>query len=439
MTIFIGSLVVILVLAVGGLLAFAFSRLDQAVTENNAEIEQLGKRYNSATTMGFQIDAQASPEVQIQEARVEAAKLAAALPRGANSRIGWRPEPGGLSATTGLAHDPWTASKIAEFHGWDGAQTGIPAGGVPTAPVPVAAAPAGGGSIELVPGKDYPYIEITDDMPDDEKRKARIANSKAKSAAMKAAKAAGTVGMTAAAVPAAAGAVPTPAAIGVEAPKLIEITDDMPDDEKRKARIANSKAKSAFNKALKAAGIDPKTVEIDEKGNVVMPQGAAAAAPAPAAGAPAVQAAASMPALSVEPPQLIPITDDMSPEDLRKARISNSKAKSAFNKALKAAGIDPSDVEIDENGQIRMVGAAAPAPAAPAPAAAEQPVQTAAAEADGAPDLAALGLTPPELIEITDDMTPDQVREARIANSKAKSAFNKSLKAAGVDPKSVSY
>jgi len=30
----------------------------------------------------------------------------------------------------------------------------------------------------------------------------------------------------------------------------------------RKARIANSKAKSAYKKALKAAGIDPKSVKI---------------------------------------------------------------------------------------------------------------------------------------------------------------------------------
>ena len=43
------------------------------------------------------------------------------------------------------------------------------------------------------------------------------------------------------------------------------------------------------------------------------------------------------------------------------------------------------------------------------------------------------------LVEITDDMSPDEKRQARIANSKAKSAFNKTLKAAGVDPKSVKY
>jgi hypothetical protein len=34
----------------------------------------------------------------------------------------------------------------------------------------------------------------------------------------------------------------------------------------------------------------------------------------------------------------------MDPADMRKARIQNAKAKSAYNKALKAAGIDPSTV-----------------------------------------------------------------------------------------------
>jgi hypothetical protein len=438
MTILIGSIVVVLTFALGGLLAFAFSRLDHAVVDNNAEIERQERSYNPAVTMGFEINAQAAPELQIKEARLEAAKMAAALPRGANSRIGWRPQPGGISASTGLAHDPWTASKIAEFHGWDGAQTGIPAGGVPTAPAPAAAAaPAATGKIELVPGEDYPYIEITDDMPDAEKRKARIANSKAKSAAIKAAKAAGVTSTAAAPAAAAPAAVPSPPA-GIEAPKLIPITDEMPDEEKRKARIANSKAKSAFNKALKAAGIDPKTVEIDDAGNVVMPQ---AAAPQTAAATSAAGTAGTT-AINVEPPQLIEISDDMSPDEVRKARISNSKAKSAFNKALKAAGIDPKDVEIDDNGEVKLVGGASAATPAATPAA-EVPAQQAAPPADtgsdGAPDLAALGLTPPDLIEITDDMSPEQKREARINNSKAKSAFNKALKAAGIDPKSVTY
>ena len=53
-----------------------------------------------------------------------------------------------------------------------------------------------------------------------------------------------------------------PSADGIPKPQMIEITDDMPKDEMRKARISNSKAKSAYKKALKAAGIDPKSVKI---------------------------------------------------------------------------------------------------------------------------------------------------------------------------------
>ena len=438
MTIVIGSMVILLTFAFGALLAFLFTRLDRAVENNYAAIEVEERSYNPALTMGFDINSQAPANEQIAEARKASAKLAAALPRGANAPTRYSEEDG-RSASTDLDHDPWTAAKIAQFHGWDGAQAGIPSGGVPEAgavAMPAAAAPAG--KIKLVPGKDYAYIELTDDMSADEKRKARIANSKAKSAAMKAAKAAGVPAAAAAAPVAAAPAAPT--AVGIEAPKLVELTDDMPADEKRKARIANSKAKSAFNKALKAAGIDPKTVEIDADGNVVMPQGAApaaAAAPAVAAAAPAPQSAA---ALGIEPPQLVTITDDMSADEVRKARIGNSKAKSAFNKALKSAGIDPKTVEIGDDGQIKFAEGAAPATAPPA---ADPPPQAAApaapADASGEIDLASLGIAPPELVEITDDMSPDEKRQARISNSKAKSAFNKALKAAGVDPKSVKY
>ena len=137
MTIVIGSLVIFLTFALGALMAFLFSRLDRAVIDNSAAIELQEKRYNPALTMGYDINSQASPDEQVAEARKEAAKMAAALPRGANSRIGYSEQPGGKSASTGLDHDPWTATKIAEFHGWDGAQTGIPSGGVPVAPVAV--------------------------------------------------------------------------------------------------------------------------------------------------------------------------------------------------------------------------------------------------------------------------------------------------------------
>lgn len=447
MTIIFASVIVILVFVVGALAAWGFKGWSNAVTNTNENIEATGKAYNPALTLGHTINSQASSPEQVKEARKISAKRAAATARGANMRIGYKEDPTLVTASKGLDEDPWTASKIAQFHGWDGAKMGIPAGGVPEQATAAAAAPAAvaGGKIELIPGKDYPVIEITDDMPDAEKRKARIANSKAKSAAMKKAKAAGAAAAPAAGparAPAAAAAAPV--AVGITAPVLLEITDDMPDDEKRKARIANSKAKSAFNKQLKAAGIDPKSVEIDAQGNVVMPQAAGAVAAAAVPAAPAAAQAAGpvdLAAMGITAPELVPITDDMPADELRKARINNSKAKSAFNKQLKEAGIDPKSVTIDDSGQVVFEEGAAPAAAAAAPSV-QPPVEAGpvsappAAQGDNV-DLAALGIAPPELIEISDDMSPDEKRQARIANSKARSAFNKQLKAAGVDPKSV--
>jgi hypothetical protein len=195
----------------------------------------------------------------------------------------------------------------------------------------------------------------------------------------------------------------------------IEIPDDMDPAEKRRSRIANARAKAAAVKALKAAG--------------------AAAGPAPTAapaGAPAAQQQAAQPTAAPaaagtgEPVagvdyEVIEITDDMEPAAIRKARISNSKAKAAAFKAFKEAG--------------GTVGAApAPAPeAAPAPAQAEaapaaQPASQTAIPAD---------IPKPDYIEITDDMDPADVRKARINNAKAKSAYAKALKAAGIDPSTV--
>ncbi len=439
MTFVIAAMVILLTFALGGLLAFLFTRLDTAVDTNKLALEAQSKGYNSAVTMGYSIDTLAPADEQVGEARLAAAKQAAALPRGANMRIGWSAEPGGRSASVGVPHDPWTAAKIAEFHGWDGARDGIPEGGAAVAPVAATAAAVAAGPVELVPGKDYPVIEITEAMSPDEVRKARIANSKAKSAALKAAKSGvgGAAPVSAAAVAAAPAATIVPSTIAP--PALVIITDDMPQDEVRKARIANSKAKSAFNKALKEAGIDPATVELDEAGNVIMPQistPAGVQASASIGAATAASGPVDLASLGVQPPELTPLTDDLSPDDLRKARIANSKAKSAFNKALKAAGIDPNDVEISDDGQVTLKGGAAAAPVAVA----AQPA-VAAPAANVPPvagvDYAALGISPPDLIQITDDMSPDAVRQARIANSKAKSAFNKALKAAGIDPATV--
>ena len=51
-----------------------------------------------------------------------------------------------------------------------------------------------------------------------------------------------------------------------------------------------------------------------------------------------------MPA-GIEPPNLIEITEDMTPEDIRRARVENAKANAAYNKALKAAGVDPASLK----------------------------------------------------------------------------------------------
>jgi len=200
-----------------------------------------------------------------------------------------------------------------------------------------------------VPGKDYQVIEITDDMIPAEIRKARIANAKAKSAAIKAVKTGGQATpaqavsasevVTEAPATPAAGAAPAsvksePVA-GVDY-EVIEITDGMDPADIRNARIANSKAKSAAMKAFKGAG-----------GQV---QGAAQVPAAPdvvESQPPAVETMeeTAAPPIDISAPDYVAISDDLSPEDVRNARIHNAKARSAYVKQLKAAGIDPSTVD----------------------------------------------------------------------------------------------
>lgn len=333
-------LIIMLTIVVGAVLALAITQLDKAVVTSASTLAKHDKSYNQAITLGYKIPIQDDTDAQLKEARRLAAKQAAAMPRGANMRIGSLREQNGKQPTAfdGVQEDPITAVKIAAVHGWDSLRTGIVIGG--PAPAAAAAVPTATatGEIELVPGKDYPVIEITDDMPDADKRKARIANAKAKSAAMKAAKASGQVGAAvpaaaaAAAAPAAAQTVSPAAAAGIPKPDLIEITDDMAPDEVRKARIANSKANAAYNKALKAAGIDPSAASATPP--------AAAAPPA----APAVPSADATALAGIPKPDLIEISDDMPADEVRRARIANAKANAAYNKALKAAGIDPATV-----------------------------------------------------------------------------------------------
>ena len=446
--IFVISVVAIMVpVLIGIALAFATARLDTVVADTKTAIENTDKGYNPALTFGHKIKVAANVNTQLKEARTLAAKRAAMAPRGANMRIGRLGHENLRTASQALEEDPLSAVRIAAFHDWEGARAGAPAGGVPAGGVPAAAptapaaAPAADGKIELVPGRDYPVIEITDAMSGAEKRKARIANAKAKSAAMKAAKEAGAVPAAAATPTAAPAAAPAPAArpaapavpAGISEPEYIEITDEMPPDEVRKARIANAKAKSAYNKALKAAGIDPSAVAAGEvAAPAAAPEPAPAAAPATAAPAPAIPA-------NIEPPQFVEITDEMPPDEIRRARIANAKAKSEFNKALKAAGIDPSTVDV-ESGKVVATAPAKDPTAGPA-ATSESPQAATPAEPTPAtthePVAIPAGVSKPDYIEITDDMPPEEVRRARIHNAKERSAFNKALKAAGIDPKSI--
>lgn len=344
----ITGVVVVLTILVGAALAAVFGFAGRVVTSAQAEQEQEKSSYNPALTRGHKIPVTADLETQRKQARLLAARQAAALPRWGNMHISGRNEVvKAPSAFKGVAQDPLTAVKIAEFHTWQGVRTGPPAAQAAAMAVPTAAAPAPvavKGPEDLVAGVDYAVIEITDAMSPEEVRKARIANSKARSAAAKALKEAGTaaaapaagavaVAPTAAAAPAmAAGAVREPVA-GVDYVE-IAITDDMSPDDVRKARIANSKARSAAMKAFKAAG-----------GEAAAPAPAAPAAPVSPAAAPAAAASAQPLAVNAPPPpNYIEITDDMPPDEVRKARIANSKLRSEYNKALKAAGIDPSTV-----------------------------------------------------------------------------------------------
>ena len=215
-----------------------------------------------------------------------------------------------------------------------------------------------------------------------------------------------------AAVAAPVAAVAAAPMVNIEPPKLIEITPGMAPEDVRKARVANAKAEAAYNKALKAAGAAVGAAQ------PTVPAASAAQVVTPAAAAPL--------ATGIAPPQLIDITDSMSPEEIRRARVANAKAESAYNKALKAAGLDPAAVKA--GGPAAVAAAIAPATAIDvAPAAPAAPM------APAAPAVPA-GIAAPILIEITDSMSPEEIRRARVENAKASAAYNKALKAAGIDP-----
>jgi hypothetical protein len=347
----IASLVVAATVVIGLIVAWLFTGLSNVVTSEQESAAKEKEQIRPSMTKGFEIPVEADPTAQLKAARKLAAQRAALLPRGANLQIGGLGAENQPTAFDGTDRDPITAVKIATFHGWSFLNTGGAMAAQATAETASAKAPsetvAPVKSVDdLEPGKDYPYIEITDEMSPAEVRKARIANAKAKSAAVKALKESAE-----AAAPAAAPAAKTATAPSkkAEAPakavtsepqpgvdyEVIEITDDMSPDEVRKARIANAKAKSAAMKKFKESG-----------------GGAATPSPAPEA-VPAGQTdgqeadvapAAEIPA-DIPKPEYIEITDDLDPADVRKARIQNAKARSAYHKALRDAGIDPATVE----------------------------------------------------------------------------------------------
>lgn len=342
----VASIIILFTIIVGVLLALLFVSAGNMVSANNTVLEKEKSGYNPRATAGHRIMSQASSTDQITQAQNLAAQKAAQLPRGANMKI--RPKGEGpaeklRSASEGVNNDPVTATKIAVFHTWNGLQYRLTKPAAAGAPVQARPVAQPAGSAQPRPGVDYQEIAITDSMTPEEKRKAIIANSKAKAAAMKAAKASGAGAME---------------------------------------------------------------VGMDEG------VGAAVAAATPTAAAPAMTGGSMEPVAGVHYEE-IAITEGMSPDEIRKARITNSKAKSAAAKALKASG--------------------ATMPVA-------QPIAEVVAAAPSAPEPVAQAVSnigKPDLIEITEGMSPDEIRRARIENSKRTSAFNKALKAAGIDPASV--
>ncbi len=91
--------------------------LSRAVTNAYAEIEQEQTKYKPAVTLGHKIAPNADQQLQFKQAREAAAKRAAALPRGANMKIG-RGNDKIETASDNLKIDPITSFKIAQHQGW---------------------------------------------------------------------------------------------------------------------------------------------------------------------------------------------------------------------------------------------------------------------------------------------------------------------------------
>jgi hypothetical protein len=358
---FIASVVITITLILGIIIAAITSWFGRLVVREQSSAAKERGRYNAALTMGLEIPVDSEPAEQMKIARKLAAKRAASLPRWGNMRVGRMGKSDQSTAYDGVKEDPVSAVKIASIHGWEGVKSGIVIGELAPSKAVRASTqttiPAKSVT-DLVPGEDYAFIEITDEMSPAEKRKARIANSKARSAAIKALKESGAAAPTTPVVEAVAEPVEKEAApvssqtavtaaapvgepvAGVDYP-YVEITEDMEPSEKRNIRIANSKARSAAMKAFKEAGgstspAAPKVTGSEQGEEPVQQINESIERSADEGGA-------AIP-VDIPKPEYTDITEDMDPAEKRNARIHNSKARSAYNKALKAAGIDPSTV-----------------------------------------------------------------------------------------------
>ncbi len=352
----IASVVVAFTVLVGALLAVVVRGFSRAVANEQAAIGSEKSNYNSSLSMGYAIPVKSDYDEQLSAARQIAAKQAASIPRGANNAIGSLGKEQQPTAFAGIKADPITAVKIAHYHGWQGLKTGAQAvSGVPapTQKAPAQTAVPTKGADDLVPGVDYENIEITDDMNPAEKRKARIANAKAKSAALKTLKESGG----------------TSSGEQVEAPPATAVAAQT-------AAVATAPATSSG--AVPIAGVDFEVIEI---------------------------------------------TDDMSADEVRKARIANAKAKSVAMKAYKESG--------------GSIGSSAPQAIEASTTVTESRVATPVVDSEGSLSADTAGIPKPEYIEITEGMDAADLRQARIHNAKAKSAYNKALKAAGIDPETI--
>ena len=174
-----------------GLFAWLLTSMDAAVANNKVVIEQQKERFKPEQTMGFEIAQNQDQTARFLDARKEAAKRAASLPRGGNMGIGRKGAEQLKTASKNLANDPISAFKIAEQQGWNGmgdfsAMQEAALGGTAVAQTVVKRVRR-----KLVPGKDYQITPFTDAMSLEEKRKTRVANAKNKYVAMEALKASG--------------------------------------------------------------------------------------------------------------------------------------------------------------------------------------------------------------------------------------------------------